>query len=250
MGIWYYFRGKVKRHNSKLASYLTNKKWAKLFPATVDLALWSMPASICARIMTSFTQQISISVRTNLLNYYTEKYLSKECSLYQINNILDYCDQRLCNDIEKFSNEFAQLYNSILWSFGGVLMLSISLMTKMGIKEFLLAIGYAMISRQIVSELSPSFSDLTELVQLSEARFRGFHSKIVEYCEEIEILGGGDIEKGLLKSYWKQVEYATKNFYTIVLLDHTFYTVIVIVWLQQYCRYFDYFGYFQYVIYI
>merc|ERR1712228_45828 len=37
MSIWYIFRGKVSKQNSILASYLTNKKWDKLFYGTVDL---------------------------------------------------------------------------------------------------------------------------------------------------------------------------------------------------------------------
>ena len=76
MSVWYIFRGKVSKQNSKLASYLTSKKWTQLFYGTVDLALYSIPASVLGKLMSSITLKLGLSIRSSLVKYYENKYLS------------------------------------------------------------------------------------------------------------------------------------------------------------------------------
>ncbi|ETO06865.1 ABC fatty acid transporter [Reticulomyxa filosa] len=217
---WYYARGRVNKINSKLASHLTHKRWDALFPLTVKLALYSIPASILGKCMSSLTQRIGLHIRVNLTNYYQNEYLKH--SPYLLCHLLEHMDQRVTNDIDKFSHEFAELYNSILWSVGGVAMLSLSLMSKMGWKELITAIGYSYISRRIVTFLTPSFSDLTEGIQMNEARYRHTHSQVNEYVEEIEILNGGEIEQQLLNQYHDTCIEHYKNYYNCTMITEMF----------------------------
>ncbi len=83
-----------------------------------------------------------------------------------------FIDQHITYDIDKFSESFSDLIYTILWSFGGVGILSFSLINKMGLKEFLFAILYSYISRRLITILSPSFSDLTQRIQFEETKWR------------------------------------------------------------------------------
>ena len=161
-------------------------------------------------------------MRTALVQYYQNKYLST--SPYILSYLMganQFIDQHITYDIDKFSTSFAHLYNTILWSFGGVGILSVSLMKKMGFTQFLFAILYSYISRRLITVLSPSFSDLTQRIQFSETKWRATHSKIAEYCEEITILNNNEsdtdrknkIEKDLLSEYYSEVESSLNDYY-------------------------------------
>ena len=220
----------MSKQNSKLASYLTNKKWDKLFYGTVDLALYSMPASILGKLMSSITQKLALSIRSSLVRYYESKYLST--SPYLLKLLMgsnQFPDQHITFDIDKFSASFADLFNTILWSVGGVGVLSISLVKKMGAKEFLFAILYSYLSRRLITFLSPSFSDLTHRIQCEETKWRATHSKIAEYAEEISILNNNcseseknKIEKGLLSSYYESVESSLNDYYLSTMITEGF----------------------------
>ena len=220
----------MSKQNSKLASYLINKKWDYLFYGTVDLALYSMPASILGKLMSSITQKLALSIRSSLVRYYESKYLST--SPYLLKLLMgsnQFPDQHITFDIDKFSASFADLFNTILWSVGGVGVLSISLVKKMGAKEFLFAILYSYLSRRLITFLSPSFSDLTHRIQCEETKWRATHSKIAEYAEEISILNNNckeseknKIEKGLLSSYYGSVESSLNDYYLSTMITEGF----------------------------
>ena len=150
--------------------------------------------------MSSVTLKLGLSIRSTLVSYYENKYLST--SPYLLSYLMgnnQYPDQYITYDIDKFSESFADLYNTILWSCGGVGALSYSLISKMGIKEFLFAILYSYISRRIITILSPSFSDLTHKIQMEETKWRATHSKIAEYSEEISILNNNQNKENKIR---------------------------------------------------
>lgn len=219
MSIWYLFRGKVSKQNSRLASWLTHKEWEKLFEGTVDLALLSIPAAILGKMMSATTQRLQLSVRTNLVKHYESRYLALSPYLLHLEMGNDeYPEQHITLDIDRFSSSFSDLFNATLWSVGGVGVLSLSLIHKMGAKELCFAICYSYISRRIITELSPSFSDLTHRIQVEEAKWRATHSTIAEYAEEVSIVTaskreGDGVEKRLLKEYYENVEASLLDYY-------------------------------------
>ena len=225
MAIWYLFRGKVSKQNSRLASWLTHKEWDKLFEGTVDLALLSIPAAILGKMMSATTQRLQLSVRSNLVKHYESRYLALSPYLLHLEMGNDeYPEQHITLDIDRFSSSFSDLFNATLWSVGGVGVLSLSLIHKMGAKELCFAICYSYISRRIITELSPSFSDLTHRIQVEEAKWRATHSTIAEYAEEVSIVtftaskGEGDgvgksVEQRLLSEYYENVETSLLDYY-------------------------------------
>ena len=211
MGFWYYFRQITKKQNSKLASLLVKKEFNKLFEMTLNIALTSIGASIFSKLMSIITNKFGLNIRNNLVKYYENKYLL--LNPYKLKERLKFPSQRITNDIEKFSESFANLYYSLLWCFGGVIVLSFGLINKMGIKQYCMSIGYSIVSRQLITIISPSFSDLIELIQLNEINYKGIHSIIDEYIEEIQIFGGGNIELNILNNSFNNIINSLNNYY-------------------------------------
>eukprot|EP00494_Astrolonche_serrata_P006649 UN06673 len=137
MGVWYGTRMYSKSINVKIVSAITKRNWDYLFPATIDLVMWSFPAAIGAKLMSWGQKRLQLAVRTQLTDSFQQEYLS-EC--YLLKPEISHAEQRLTADIDKFSAYFAELVQMICWSGGGILVVSTSLMSKMGTKEFLVAV--------------------------------------------------------------------------------------------------------------
>jgi len=219
MGVWYASRIRSKQINTKVIIGIVEKNWDFVIPATIDLALWSIPAALGSKLMSWAQKRLSIAIRSQLTHFYQIEYLNS--SPFYLKSLLFDPEQRITADVDKFSDNLSDLMHSICWVGGGIVVVSYSLISKMGLKEFLLAIGYSSLSRQLIQLVSPSFSFLMERIQASDGQFRSTHSKISEYAEEIDFYKGGTIEQKVLEARYNEVEDRSLNFLYSTLVVET-----------------------------
>ena len=68
--------------NAKIGSAITKQDWGFVLPATIDLALWSLPAAIGAKMMSVAQKRLQLAIRSQLTKYYqTVKLFYTVCGL-------------------------------------------------------------------------------------------------------------------------------------------------------------------------
>jgi hypothetical protein len=61
---------KSKSLNAKIGSAITKRNWDYVLPATIDLALWSLPAALGAKLMSWAQKRLGLAIRSQMTRHY------------------------------------------------------------------------------------------------------------------------------------------------------------------------------------
>lgn len=116
------------------------REFSGMFHSQVIFALWCMPAAIVNSLLPYFCDKLSLSIRSNLLRYLHNTYLSN-LIFYRASNIgsqrIEDIDHRATQDLKKFSSSVSELYGNLLKPVLEVVLLSHTLAKLMGGKQLM-----------------------------------------------------------------------------------------------------------------
>lgn len=135
--------------------------------------------------------------RERLSAYFNKEYLSG-LTYYQVVHVDDRVpnpDQRLTQDIEKFSQSLSGLYLNIAKPLVDMVLFSKELAKQVGWIGSWSGLFYYVIASNIIRMISPAFSKLTVKEQELEGDYRSCQSDLINYSEEITFYRGSEWER-------------------------------------------------------
>jgi ABC-type uncharacterized transport system fused permease/ATPase subunit len=125
--------------------------------------------------------------------------------LHTNNIFLLYSDQRITQDVEKFSTAVSELYSSTFKPIVDIVLFTRRLVNSIGYGGPILMYLYYVLSGFVMRRLLPNFAKMTAKQQKLEGDFRFNHSRLLMHAEEIAFYRGWGIEKNLVRSLHKNV---------------------------------------------
>ncbi len=186
--------------NGSLVKSIMGRDLKDFIMKILKMCVIAIPASFLNSYIKYLKNSISYQVRTNLTNYYQNRYIN-ELRFYQVVNIdsrIKNPDQRITNDIEKFSNSFANLYSNIAKPVLDMILFTKSLSNKIGFGTVSLTFVWYAISALLLKFVSPPMGLLIAFKQNYEGEFRSQLSNIRSFSQEIGFLNGAKWEEKLL----------------------------------------------------
>lgn len=104
-------------------------------------------------------------------------------------------DQRLTQDIDKFSTALARFYSNVSKPVLDVALFSRKLAEQIGWEGPVAVIGWYFLSGVIIKFISPAFSKHTVVEQELEGEYRACQSDLINYSEEITFYRGHNWEQ-------------------------------------------------------
>jgi ATP-binding cassette subfamily D (ALD) protein 3 len=171
------------------------------------LVIIAIPASVLNSYLEYLRKSIAYRIRTNLTLHFHNTYM-QSMRFYQVFNIdgrIENPDQRLTNDIEKFSMAFSNMYSNITKPILDIFLFGQSLAKRVGYSTVSLTFLWYIASGMVLKFISPPMGLLTAIQQNMEGGYRAQHSNIVSFNQEIAFLSGAKYEKTKLKQKFNQL---------------------------------------------
>jgi ATP-binding cassette subfamily D (ALD) protein 3 len=181
------------------ASGLVQQNFQKFIRGVINLGLVAIPASVVNSLLKYFTSTLAIRFRKRLSYQLHSRYMDaltfyKSMSSDSIDNI----DQRITQDVEKFSTAVSELYSSTFKPIVDIVLFTRRLVNSIGYGGPILMYFYYVLSGFVMRKLLPNFAKMTVKSQKLEGDFRFNHSRLLMHAEEIAFYRGWGIEKNLV----------------------------------------------------
>jgi ATP-binding cassette subfamily D (ALD) protein 3 len=153
--------------NGRIVEAITKLDKGLFFKRVASLGLLAFPASFVNSYIEFLNKKISLRFRSRLTTYFHESYI-KDMIFYQVSNIdsrINNPDQRLTQDIEKWSASLAQLYSNFSKPLLDIILFSRKLSDLVGWRGPSYIIGWYFISALLLKFISPPFGKLTAIEQ-------------------------------------------------------------------------------------
>lgn len=187
---------------------LINQKINKFLVHLAKFALIAVPASFVNSGLKYFQKLIELSFREKLGVHLHAKYMEGRC-YYQASSFLGITniDQRLTEDVEKFSVSISELYNHTLKPLLDVVLFTRSLSKVMGYKTQFLLYGYYVGVGVLLKSISPPLALMAAQETGLSGNLRGAHHRLVEKSEEIGYNDppGGSTEQLILNGHLRRL---------------------------------------------
>lgn len=189
------------------AKVLVDRRFSKFVRGVLHLGAVAVPASIVNSGLKYLTNMLSLRFRTNLSTFVHAKYLD-DMTFYKATALdakIDNADQRITEDIAKFSSTLAELYSTTFKPVVDVALFTAKLTRVVGYKGPIAMFFYYLFSSLVLRGMMPSFARLTSQQQHLEGNFRFAHSRLITNSEEIAFIGGGPREKSIIAGCYDAV---------------------------------------------
>lgn len=156
------------------------------------LAMYAVPASFINSYLDYINKKIALRLRSRLSYYFHDSYI-KGKFFYQVTNIdarIPNPDQRMTEDLEKWSNAVSNLYSNFSKPLLDIILFSRKLSELLGWVGPSVLIGWYFVSAVILKIMSPSFGVLYANQQKLEGEFRASHTNLHQHSEEIAFYRG------------------------------------------------------------
>lgn len=156
------------------------------------LAMYAVPASFINSYLDYINKKIALRLRSRLSYYFHDSYI-KGKFFYQVTNIdarIPNPDQRMTEDLEKWSNAVSNLYSNFSKPLLDIILFSRKLSELLGWVGPSVLIGWYFVSAVILKIISPSFGLLYANQQKLEGEFRASHTNLHQHSEEIAFYRG------------------------------------------------------------
>ena len=174
----------------------------------IGLVWWfaiSIPASYDNSMIKYLQGKLSIGLRTRLTKLAQETYLEGKTyyKLLNLDSRIENPDQRICSDIAKFCDTFAELYSNFSKPTLDLLIFSIQLLRNIGPLGVSFIWGAYFLTAGLLRFASPPFGKLGAQEAELEGSYRFAHARVIMNAEEIAFYHGNSIERGIVESRYQ-----------------------------------------------
>ena len=193
--------------NGSFARAVVDRNLKSFVQKILKLLLIAIPASVLNSYLEFLRKSIGFKIRENM-NFHFHSLYMDSMKFYQISNIdsrIENIDQRLTNDVEKFSTAFANLFSNFTKPFLDVFLFGRTLGNTVGYKTISMTFIWYFFSGIVIKTIAPPIGLLTAVQQNHEGNYRALHSNVVSFSQEIAFLNGGKFEKQKLKEKYEEI---------------------------------------------
>jgi len=122
-------------------------------------------------------------------------------------------DQRLTQDLDKWSSSFASLYLNLTKPVLDIYLFSTKLAAEIGWEGPLLTIGWYFMTGIILRTISPPFGKMTAVEQKLEGEYRQKHTDLLNHAEEVAFYNGSDWERTRIDAKYMELNDHISNIY-------------------------------------
>lgn len=168
------------------AENVTAANWPGFRRVMLAFALNSIPAAIVNSALKAVQVTVSLTLRTVLTRHLHRLYLANR-AYYSASVLsgLSHPDQRITEDVEKFSETLAELYSYTFKPLLDVIVFSRSLAAIIGYKGQLALYAYFIVIGTFLRRISPPLGRMTAEFASLSADLRTAHARIATSAEEI-----------------------------------------------------------------
>ena len=206
--------------NGTIVKSIIQAKFPEFIRNIANLAMYAVPASFINSYLDYLNKKIALRLRSRLTYYFHDSYI-KGKYFYQTTNVdarIPNPDQRLTDDIEKWSMAVSNLYSNFSKPLLDIILFSRKLAELLGWVGPSALIGWYLLSAIVLKVISPSFGVLYATQQKLEGEFRASHTNLHQHSEEIAFYRGAMWEQDRMnllydKLYQHGVFVATKRLF-------------------------------------
>nr|AZL94682.1 ATP-binding cassette sub-family D [Nephromyces sp. MMRI] len=160
------------------------------------LLCYSLPASFINSSIQYLNSTLTMLFRRRLTYHFLLRYLHNMI-FYHVTSLdkrIEHPDQRLTDDINKWSRSLASLFSNLAKPILDIIFLSKRLSHSMGISGPLIIIAWYSFTALITSFIAPKFGKYMTQTQELEGEYRSIHSSLIGHSEEIAFYRGNYFE--------------------------------------------------------
>ena len=183
--------------NGTIVKSIIQAKFPEFIKNIANLAMYAVPASFINSYLDYLNKKIALRLRSRLTYYFHDSYI-KGKFFYQVTNVdarIPNPDQRLTEDIEKWSMAVSNLYSNFSKPLLDIILFSRKLSELLGWIGPGALIGWYLVSAVVLKIISPSFGVLFAEQQKLEGEFRASHTNLHQHSEEIAFYRGAPWEQ-------------------------------------------------------
>lgn len=183
--------------NGQIVKSVVNYDFPSFLKKLVSLLVLALPASFINSYLDYINKVVALKFRHHLTTYFHSKYI-KDLIYYQLSNIdsrINNPDQRLTNDIEKWSSSLSQLYSNFTKPLLDLVLFGTKLATYLTWRGPTYAVLWYVVAGTVMRFVTPSFGQLRAIEQILEGEFRSGHTDLIHFSEEIAFLNGDQWER-------------------------------------------------------
>ncbi|KAK4996263.1 ATP-binding cassette long-chain fatty acid transporter pxa2 [Elasticomyces elasticus] len=203
----------VAELDGRLVSSLVRGKGKDFLRGLVWWMVVAIPATFTNSMLSYHQCALALQYRTRLTTHIHQKYLHNMTfyTLSALDDRIKNADQLITVDVSRFSSSLAELYSNLAKPVLDMIIYNYSLSRSVG-GEGLVVMGLMVqLSAGIMRALTPPFGKYVADEARLEGEFRFMHSRLIDYGEEIALLGGQEAEKDALdKGYFTLIKHVNR----------------------------------------
>ena len=199
--------------NGTIVKAIIQAKFPEFIKNVSKLAMYAVPASFINSYLDYLNKKIALRLRSRLSYYFHDTYI-KGKFFYQVSSIdarIPNPDQRLTEDLEKWSNAVSNLYSNFSKPLLDIILFSRKLAELLGWVGPSVLIGWYFMSAVVLKIVSPSFGILYANQQKLEGEFRASHTNLHQHSEEIAFYRGAVWEQNKMNQLYDVREVLFRN---------------------------------------
>ena len=188
--------------------YFTQQKWTKVAMSIFQFGKNTIIAALVNAALKYFTGLLAVCIRERLTTRAHKLYMER-MNYYKANHVgdtLENTDQLICEDIEKFSSAFADVYSQSLKPIVDFVLFSFKMGQYMGVEGPLGMYTWFVVAVAISAKVAPRYGKLAAAEQTLEGRFRSRHAKLIQNAEMVAFMRGERPEVGLLEMAFGRIK--------------------------------------------
>ncbi len=192
----------IAQNMGESIGHFCNQDFEKVANSIYSFGRNTVMAAIVNAALKYFTSLLGLLLRDTLTKRVHNLYMER-MNYYKANHVgtdkFENTDQLICDDIEKFSAAFADVYSQSLKPCVDFLIFSAKLGQAMGAEGPLGMYVWFFCAVAISARVLPSYGRLAAEKQTLEGRFRSRHTKLIQNSEMVAFMRGEEPEKNLLE---------------------------------------------------
>lgn len=190
---------KMSTITGSLAKTLVETQLSPFLKGVLLLALWSLPAAAVNSGLDYLTSLLQLSFRSYLTRHFHHRYLVPKV-FYKVLGLseMDGVEQRVTQDVKKWSDECAALYATLFKPLIDIVLFSRSVAQHGGYTAPALIIGYYAAVTLLIRALAPNFGMLAAHQQRKDAALQTAHSKLLHFAEEVTLYHGESAQRKMI----------------------------------------------------
>lgn len=189
--------------------YFTQQQWTKVAMSIFQFGRNTIAAALVNASLKYFTGLLAVCIRERLTKRAHVLYMQR-MNYYKANHVgddkLENADQLICEDVEKFSSAFADVYSQSLKPIVDFVLFSVKMGQYMGVEGPLGMYTWFVVAVAISAKVAPRYGKLAATEQTLEGRFRSRHAKLIQNAEMVAFMRGERPEVGLLDLSFRRIK--------------------------------------------